>query len=227
MTEDEWLTGTHNSQAMVWSLRGTAVTRTKAGKRKLRLFACACCRLTWDLITDPLLRQVVEIAERCAEGQASKDELQQAYESATERQRLISDALDHRQKTAAWLAAHSADPKAFSAAFYMTATPLSPIRGFRVEDQEREAAHCVLLRCIFGNPHRPARVAPGWLKWNGGCIRGLAAAIYDERDFTRMPVLADALEEAGCTDQAIIDHLRGPMVHARGCWVIDAILATR
>ena len=82
MTEAEWLSEQHDSQGMVFSLRGTRVTRTKAGKRKLRLFACACCRLTWKLLTDPLLRQAVEVAERFSESQAGKDELGRAYESA-------------------------------------------------------------------------------------------------------------------------------------------------
>jgi hypothetical protein len=68
------------------------------------------------------------------------------------------------------------------------------------------------------------QLAPDWLQWNDGCIRGIAAAIYDERDFDRMPILADALEEAGCTEQAILDHMRGPTIHARGCWVVDLLL---
>jgi hypothetical protein len=224
MTEVEWLNEKHNSQAMVWSLRGTTLTRTKGGKRKLRLFACASCRLTWDLLTDPLLRQAVEVAERFAEGQAGKDELQKAYESARGRERLPSAAPDHRQSTASWMAEKAAHPRAFDAAFYMTASPLPLTGGSGAQEQERDAALCELLRCIFGNPYRPARIAPDWLQWNGGCIRGIATAIYDERDFDRMPVLADALEEAGCAEQAIIGHLRVPTIHARGCWVLDQLL---
>jgi hypothetical protein len=225
MTEAQWLSEEHNSQAMVSSLRGTTFTRTKAGKRKLRLFACACCRLVWDLLTDPLLRQAVEVAERSAEGQAGNDELQKAYESARgTRMHTSTAAADHRQRTAAWMAEQAAQPKAFSAAFDMTASPIPLTGACGVEEEERSAAHCELLRCIFGNPYRPVRIAPHWLRFNGGCIRGIAAAIYEERDFDRLPILADALEEAGCTEQALIDHLRGRAIHARGCWVIDALL---
>jgi hypothetical protein len=82
-----------------------------------------------------------------------------------------------------------------------------------------------LLRDAFGNPFRPAFVVqPDWLAWNDGIIRKLAQGIYEESAFDRMPVLADALEEAGCTDRSILDHCRGLGPHIRGCFVIDAIL---
>ena len=63
-----------------------------------------------------------------------------------------------------------------------------------------------------------------WLAWNGGTIHHLAQAIYDERAFDRLPILADALEDAGCTDAAILDHCRQPGEHVRGCWVVDLLL---
>jgi hypothetical protein len=82
-----------------------------------------------------------------------------------------------------------------------------------------------LLRCLVGNPFRPSPVAdPAWLAWNGGTVRKLAEAIYDERAFDRLPVLADALEDAGCSDPELLGHLRGPGPHARGCWAVDLIL---
>ena len=65
---------------------------------------------------------------------------------------------------------------------------------------------------------------PAWLAWNGGTVRKLAEAIYDERAFDRLPVLADALEEAGCADEGVLRHCRGGGPHVRGCWVIDLIL---
>ena len=81
-----------------------------------------------------------------------------------------------------------------------------------------------LLRDIFGNPFRLSTIEPDWLTWNDRTVPKLAQAIYDDRRYDIMPILADALEEAGCTDAAILDHCRGPGPHVRGCWVVDLIL---
>jgi hypothetical protein len=81
-----------------------------------------------------------------------------------------------------------------------------------------------LLRDIFGNPFRRPTVDPAWLAWSGRMVINLARAIYDAHRFTDLPVLADALEEAGCDDEAILAHCRGPGPHVRGCWVVDLIL---
>jgi hypothetical protein len=82
-----------------------------------------------------------------------------------------------------------------------------------------------LLRDLLGNPFRPAAVNPAWLDWQDGAPVRMAQAIYDGGRFGDLPVLADALEEAGCTDPDILGHCRGPGPHARGCWVVDALLA--
>jgi hypothetical protein len=84
-----------------------------------------------------------------------------------------------------------------------------------------DLAQCALLRCIFGNPFRPAAVDSAWL--TPGVVE-LARAIYDDRAFERMPILADALEEAGCTNADILTHCRLPGPHVRGCWVVDLVL---
>jgi hypothetical protein len=80
------------------------------------------------------------------------------------------------------------------------------------------------VREVFGNPFRPVAVNPAWLAWNGGTVPKLAAAIYDKRAFDRLPVLADALEDAGCSDPDLLGHLREPRPHARGCWAVDLLL---
>jgi hypothetical protein len=69
------------------------------------------------------------------------------------------------------------------------------------------------------------RIEPAWLAWYGGSVVRLARVIYDERKFEWMPVLADALEEAGCDDASVLEHLRGPGPHALGCFVLDLLLA--
>jgi hypothetical protein len=87
-----------------------------------------------------------------------------------------------------------------------------------------EARHADLLREVFGNPFRPARVAPEWLRWRDGAAAKVARAVYAEGRFDDLPVLADALEDAGCTDAEILGHLRGPGPHTRGCWALDLVL---
>jgi hypothetical protein len=81
-----------------------------------------------------------------------------------------------------------------------------------------------LLRCLFGNPFRPVTADPAWLAWNGGTLGRLARALYDEHAFDRLPILADALEDAGCADADLLAHARGPGPHARACWVVDLLL---
>jgi hypothetical protein len=80
---------------------------------------------------------------------------------------------------------------------------------------------CDLLRDIFGNPFRPVNLDHSWLTPK---TVGLAQAIYDQRTFDRMPILADALEEVGCADPENLNHCRGSDPHVRGCWVVDLLL---
>jgi hypothetical protein len=74
-------------------------------------------------------------------------------------------------------------------------------------------------------PFRKTSLSNAWLAWNDGAIRKMAQAIYDARAFDRLPLLADALEEAGCADADILSHCRTPGEHVRGCWVVDLILS--
>ena len=71
---------------------------------------------------------------------------------------------------------------------------------------------------------RPLPLDPRWLAWNDGAVRKMAQVIYDDRAFDRLPILADALEDAGCDNAAILSHCRGPGEHVRGCWVVDLLL---
>jgi hypothetical protein len=86
------------------------------------------------------------------------------------------------------------------------------------------AAQTALLREVFGNPFRPVAVDPYWLAWNDGTVVRLAQVVYEERAFDRLPILADALEEAGCDNTDILSHCRQPGEHVRGCWALDLLL---
>jgi hypothetical protein len=80
---------------------------------------------------------------------------------------------------------------------------------------------CEMIRCVAGNPFRPVTFAPSW---RSETAVALASGIYAERAFDRLPILADALEEAGCDNGDVLTHCRGPGPHVRGCWVIDLVL---
>jgi hypothetical protein len=223
MTESEWLTCS-DPFSMLTFLEG------KVGDRKLRLFMSACCRRIWHLLEDERARNAVEVAERFADGLVGEEELLRA-DDAVDEIVLVGVTLPPAYSAASWV---SASPRnnvfsstgpyfASSAAARAKAADRHP--GTEVVTYQAESIeHCRLLREIVGNPFRPVAIDPEWLTWDGGTVPDLARAIDHERAFDRMPILADALEEAGCTDAAILDHCRGPGPHVKGCWALDAIL---
>jgi hypothetical protein len=82
-----------------------------------------------------------------------------------------------------------------------------------------------ILKDVLGPlPIRTVAIDPRWTAWNNGTIPAIARRIYEERAFHELPILADALEDAGCTDPDVLSHCRGPGPHARGCWVVDLLL---
>ena len=86
------------------------------------------------------------------------------------------------------------------------------------------ARQAALVRDIVRGPFRPLRFNSSWKTWSSGvCVR-IAKGVYQEQMFDRLPILADALEEAGCTEPEILDHCRSPGEHYRGCWVVDLML---
>ena len=95
--------------------------------------------------------------------------------------------------------------------------------GEASEQAEREA-QAKLLRDIFGNPFRPFLPSPAYSAWLTTTVLGSADVMYKSRDFSAMPILADALQDAGCDNPDILDHCRGPGPHVRGCWVVDLLL---
>ena len=87
--------------------------------------------------------------------------------------------------------------------------------------ERRETSTVLLLRAIFGNPFRTFAFRP---EWRTSTVLALAEVMYETRDFSPMPIIADALEDAGCTDEVVLTYCRGPGSHVRGCWVTDAAL---
>lgn len=123
------------------------------------------------------------------------------------------------------MAVKTADAQAYEAAFWMTG--MSPVlAGQFGRGEAGQPTLSNLVRCVFGNPFRPVPVDTAWL--NTAVVQ-VARAAYDERasatgtlDPDRLGILADALEEAGA-DAELVNHLRGPGPHVRGCWAVDAL----
>ncbi len=227
--------------------------RGKSSVRKLRLFACACCRRVWDFLPTEENRHAIEVAERFADGLASDDELATVKHHATRpakdaAARSISNFPGAAAKAAAKLVGSRAYSRIY-AAYSGQATSDAPQQVARelgvsaeaakdprdayIEAQTHEATiQTPLLRDLFGPlPFRLVTIDPTWLAWNDSLVVRLAQAVYEQRnmpegtlDDGRLAILADALEEAGCRDTGILGHLRGPGPHVRGCWVVDLLL---
>jgi hypothetical protein len=205
MTEAEWQTST-DPQAMLEFLLG------KASDRRLRLFAVSCCRSIWPLLSDERHRRVIEVVERFADEEATNEELESAWTACRD-----TPGEAHRAaRAAAWAATRTSGVRSVARA----------VAWANGEDAQATAdsVQCNLLHDIFGNPFRPLILNPAWLSWHSGLLVSMARQMYDSRDFTDMPVLADALEEAGCQDQDILNHCRARGEHVRGCWVLDLLL---
>jgi hypothetical protein len=186
--------------------------RGKASDRKLRLFAVACCWWIWQPLNDERSRRAVEIAERHADGLASEEEL----ESVNYVPWVGSTEIGSH---AAQVAKDAARGTGFSAV--IKGGTRADLELAEAAERQRQSG---FLRDLFGNLFRPANLDPSWLSWQAGTIPKLAQTIYDERAFDHLPILADALEEAGCTDPDILTHCRSGGDHVRGCWPVDLIL---
>jgi hypothetical protein len=227
MTEEEWLGETTHAQSLVYGLlKPGKLQRTKAGKRRLRLFACACCRAIWRLLEEPILRQAVEAAEQFAEGLIERAELQALVPGV---QKMMESggqpgAGSYQAAVGVDLAFSAMREPASAAAFYMTAYPISQAGE---PDPLSNGTSCHLLREVFGNPFHPTSLER---ETRTRTVVSLAQAAYDDRqlpsghlDAARLAVLSDALEEAGAASD-LLKHLRSPGPHVRGCWALDLLL---
>jgi hypothetical protein len=171
----------------------------KTSDRKLRLFAVACCRRPGPTIYAARCAALLELAERLADGLARPEEVLAARRIAY--------------------------PHGFIATLEPNAeVAVDRVRGELGDGPGEVARQVGCVREVFGNPWRTAPADHSWQSWGRRTIPNLAQVIYDEREFDRLPILADAVEEAGCSDAAMLAHLRGPGPHVRGCWVLDLLL---
>jgi hypothetical protein len=224
MTEAEWLQSERPGVMLNHLTHGRAA-RPVGTVRRHRLFAVACCRQGWHLLAEyPEVRACLEFAEADADGTAP-DEL---------RGKVVGDCYrwSARQQKSTRQKSPFGDTHSVHGFARVARDVCRPeyAGGWGIDDVLRALSadgSCIcptpaaLLRCIFGNPFRPVTFAPAW---RTETVVALAAGIYAERAFDRLPILADALEEAGCDHAEVLAHCRGPGPHVRGCWVVDAVL---
>ena len=179
--------------------------RQLVSDRKFRLFACACCRAIAETFPNRVYHDLVECAERFAEKLVTKRELDIAY-------RLVAQQPNMGLGMAVCAVADAS-------ASYAAQKTAERAQG-RVPHVTREWQAC-LLREIVGIPFRDITFPSDW---RTDTVLSLAKQMYDSREFGAMPILADALQDAGCENADILDHCRGPGPHVRGCWVVDLIL---
>ncbi len=225
MTEAEWLSCTDPKTMLRF-------VSSKAGNRKPRLFACACCRLIWPTLTDERSREAVEAREGYEDGQVAESEMDMAKEAArTARHELryplraVVDAESIPEAAPAWAAGAASNTANgnYHPVVYLAARAAACLSQTPYPDAvaAETRAFCPILRCIFGNPFHPVAVHPTWLTSTAVSI---AQQMYNSRDFSAIPILADAIQDAGCDNEDILNHCREPGEHVRGCWVVDLLL---
>jgi hypothetical protein len=232
MTEAEWLAATEPCSMLEYVLKG------KLAERKLRLFSCACCRI-WNR-EKPIegIDDLIDLAERCADGLAARGELEERVARVANPAPFSVELWD-----AVWL--HSTlgwDDPLIAAIAVSGQTPLFAqlLRCVAGNPYPRESAGrsrwgstilMGMLKLISGSPYyTPPKDVEGLpafpfdIEWRTSTVAAIARGIYESRDFTPMPILADALQDAGCEQEDILNHCRFGGPHVRGCWVVDLVL---
>ncbi len=198
MTEEEWL-ACENLLAM-WDY-----IENKTSNRKVRLFGCAVFQFKANISTrlttpDDDCYDIVTAAEQYADGILTDQEMA-----------IRAEAIEHHEE--------AFDP---ATAYDITQPNTTYLRlTTRSLVCDRNGLAPALFHDLFGNPFRPVTFSPSW---RTSTLLALAAQMYESRDFGAMPILGDALQDAGCDSADVLDHCRKPGLHVRGCWVVDLVL---
>lgn len=222
MTELEWLTCSEPRTML-------AALDDSTSRRKLRLFACACCRRVSSLLT-LVGSRVLEVADWYADQRATYAECDEAHDIAYQEYEHPGDSVEYPNISLAvsWAALVREDgafPPRYAEIVMENTSRLGgdwiahmPLTDQQLRERTKQAN---LLRDIFGNPFRPVSFSP---EWRTSTAVAVAQGMYESRDFGAMPILADALQDAGCDSAEVLDHCRGAGPHVRGCWVADLVL---
>jgi len=216
----------------------------RATRRQLARFASECCAKWRELPLDEWSGRLIATYERFLSGDASWQDFLSSFSQLSDAAQAGARPLAY---TKAWLWALTPFGMASLEQDVSWATCCHRHRN-RIEELERTASEDelfawgmfgydfpefqatssafrgmfpALLRETVGNPFHPVTLDLAWLTTT---VTSLAHAIYAERSFERLPILADALEDSGCTNQDMLDHCRQSGEHGRGCWVVDLVL---
>jgi len=236
VTQKEWLACSDPEPLLAHLSRSK---RFKKLDRKWRLLGCAFARQGWSLLTARRSRNAIEVSEKHADGRATKRELEKGFFAAHAALRARKRSFWEKEGFPVTLelpnidsiyeaAAAAANLDDIMVAATVTARLITGTVLARPRNPGRKTLALLqnqadIVRDVFGNPFKRSRVKPGQLTTDRRCVK-LAASIYKHRSFDRMSELADALEQAGCTNQDILNHCRRPGPHTRGCWVVDLLL---
>jgi hypothetical protein len=222
MTEEEWLASTNPFQ--LENVPGVVENR-----RKTRLYGVTCCRRVSRWFHDPRLDEAVDAAERYADGGLALAELERWNTVAGEVQSAgpMPGGDGPMRFPAEWQAAYAVSTTTHYDEHVRTmllsrivCQVLGPAGGTPMAEAQEWL--CRVFRDIFGNPFRPVAFDPAW---RSDTVVSLARGMYESRDFSPMPILADALQDAGCEDADVLTHCRDANgIHVRGCWVVDLVL---
>jgi hypothetical protein len=209
MTEAEWLS---------WDSPVELLRHLSAGgsERKVLLYASALCRLHPQLLTDELKVWAGAI-ESILRGEATENALDGAVQVEAEYE--VSHLADYGPQAARAYYAALADVVFCT----WTSAPIEYEWDVSVaEHAPVRRTGAALVRDIFGNPFRPPAFSPSW---RTDTAVSLARTMYESREFGAMPILADALQDAGCDSDDILSHCPDTsLTHVRGCWVVDLVL---
>jgi hypothetical protein len=247
MTEAEWLACEEPSRLLASLFARARGDKRAAGDERFRRFAIACCRRVAEVLEfgDTYALDCLEIYATSRLHEAILKARRFHRPAAADASRALSTV--SRADGVTWLRAQArglatsavwtcTKSKATQAAmaYREAAAAMATIKtlGAPIPDSYRYnewlppdsaelAMQASFLRDIFGNPFRPVEYPP---QWPTDTAVALARHMYESCDFSAMPILADALEDASCDDHAILDHCRGPGPHVRGCWLLDALL---
>lgn len=213
MNEEEWLA----SHDPMWMLEGI---EHEGSDRKFRLLGCGCCRLAPRLLTDNRSLRAVEVAEQYADGQVTEQKLAETTIPA------FRASMDGGSSAAVCFLTAGDGFEASRRVLEERLEVEGPQMVFEFwlwgKQRRRRAFYASLVRDIFGNPFRPAAFLPDW---RTDTAKPLARQMYESREFSAMPILADALQDAGCDNYDILSHCRDAnATHVRGCWVVDLVL---
>jgi hypothetical protein len=216
MTEELWLKSRDLKRMFARLGKPTELVRDPRYRRKNRLFGVAALRHSWKEMGIPeAVHHGIEVAEQFADGLATDAELQAARIHIQSLQYSVEFSLP-----ASCVTHEDSQFTGYDAACHAHPDLRRPNRSEVLI--ANSIAHAQLLRDIFGNPFRPVTFDP---VWRTSTAVALAKQMYDTRDFGAMPILADALQDAGCTSDDILNHCRDPhATHVRGCWVVDLVM---